>query len=246
MKKALTVIGVVVILVVIAVVWLFSSLDGIVKKQIEVVGSELTGTKVAVGSVGIKLTEGTGSISGLSIANPAGYKTDQAFRMKLLQLGIDLQSLGKSPLVLNELVIDAPKVTMEMNETGHSNLKDLSDSISANTAKADQAATEQQKETGGEPLRILIRKLVIKDVGYELHSPVKQLEKTEGTLPTITLSNVGGSKGGTPAEIGKVVINDLTRRVIKQATEAGIRSAVENTVKEKAGGLGDVLKKFGN
>lgn len=245
MKKALTVIGILVIIVAIAMFWLFSSLDGIVKKQIEVVGSELTGTKVSVGGVALELTKGKGRITGLTVANPGGYETSNAFDMKLLQLGLDLESIGKSPLILDELVIDAPRVTMETNAKGQSNLKQISDNVSANTAKADKAADEQQKAAGGEPLRILIRKLVIKDLGYQVKTPVKQLENAEGTLPTITLSNVGGKNGGTPAEIGKVVIGDLTKRVIKRAAEAGVRTAVEEKVKEKMGGLGGMLDKLG-
>lgn len=246
MKKALIAIGVVLVLVILGVTWFLGSLDGIVKKQIEVVGTELTGTKVSVGGVSIKLADGNGRITGLTVANPKGYKTGDAFSMKLLQLGIDLQSLGKSPLILNELVIDSPLVTMEMNEKGGSNLKEISDNVSSNTSAADKESSKAQQETGGEPLRILIRKLVIKDVGYAVHSQIKKLENANGTLPTITLANVGGNKGGTPGEIGKIVFRSLTERVIKQTAEAGIKSVIENKVKDSVGGLGDALKKLGN
>lgn len=247
MKKALIGIGIVLVLVVLGVTWFLGSLDGIVKNQIEVVGSELTGTKVSVGGVNIKLAEGAGQITGLTVANPKGYNADDAFSMKLLQLGIDLPSVGKSPLILNELVIDSPLVTMEINEKGGSNLKQISDSVSANTSAADKEASKAQQETGGEALRILIRKLVIKDVSYAVHGPAVKLGDVKGTLPTITMSNVGGSNGATPGEIGKIVVRDLSQRVIRQAASAGIKSVVDNKVKDTvSGGLGDVLKKFGN
>ena len=247
MKKALIGIGVVLVLVVLGVTWFLGSLDGIVKNQIEVVGSELTGTKVGVGGVSIKLADGSGTITNLTVANPKGYETDAAFSMKLLQLGIDLSSIGKNPLILNELVIDSPLVTMEMNEKGGSNLKEISDNVSANTAAADREASKAQQETGGEALRILIRKLVIKDVSYAVHSSAVKQVDVKGTLPTIAMANVGGSNGGTPGEIGKIVVRDLTQRVIKQATKEGVKKAVEDKVKDSVGsGLGDVLKKFGN
>lgn len=246
MKKALIGIAIVLVLVVLGVIWILSSLDDIVKNQIEVIGTELTGTQVGVGGVSIKLTEGTGQITGLTVASPKGYKTDDAFSMKLLQLGIDLPSVGKSPLILNELVIDSPLVTMEMNEKGGSNLQEISDNVSANTSAADKEASKAQQEAGGEPLRILIRKLIIKDVSYAIHSPVEKLDNATGTLPTITLTNVGGNNGGTPGEIGKVIIGDLAKRVIKQAAEAGIKSAVKSKLQDAGGGLGDALKKLGN
>lgn len=252
MKKALIGIGIVLVLVALGVTWFLGSLDGIVKKQIEVVGSELTGTQVGVGGVSIKLADGAGRITGLTVANPKGYKSDNAFSMKLLQLGIDLPSIGQNPLILNELVIDSPLVTMEMNEKGGSNLKDISDNASANSSAADKEASKAQQEaggqeSGGEPLRILIHKLVIKDVSYAVQGPAVKPGDVKGTLPTINMTNVGGSKGGTPGEIGKIIVRDLSQRVIKQAASAGIKSAVENKVKDAVGGgLGDALKNLVN
>ena len=245
MKKALLVVGIILVLIAVAVVWVLGSLDDIVKKQIEVVGTELTGTNVSVGGVNIELTDGSGRITGLSVANPKGYQADHAFKMKLLHLDIDLPSVGKNPLIIKELVIDAPAVNMEVNEKGGSNLKEISDNVSANTAAADKQATKTQEKTEGEALRILIRKLVIKDVGYSVHSKIEKIEDREGVLPTITLNNVGGSKGGTPGEIGKIVIGELARRVIKEAAARGIRKAVEDKVDEATGGLGGMLKKLG-
>jgi hypothetical protein len=247
MKKVLIGIGLVLVLIVFGVYWLLGSLDGIVKNQIEAIGSELTGTRVGVGGVDIELTDGAGTITGLTVANPSGYKSNPAFSMNLLKVGIDLASIGKSPLVLNELIIDAPLVTMEMNAKGASNLKEISDNVAANTASADDEAAKAQADTGREPMRILIRKLLIKDVRYAVRgSAVKDVD-VSGTLPAISMNNVGGSNGGTPGEIGKVIIRDLSERVIKQAAKEGIQTAVEDKIKkEVGGGLGDALKKLGN
>ena len=245
MKKLVIGIGIVVVLVVTVAFWFFSSLDGIVKNQIEAIGTELTGTKVSVGGVSIKLTEGVGQITKLKVANPKGYETDEALSMNLLRLGIDLPSLGKSPLILNELVIDSPTLNLEMDEKGSSNLQEISDNVTANTSAADKEASEAQQQAGGEPLRILIRKLTIKGVSYAVRSPVEKLDNAKGTLPTITMSNVGGSKGATPGEIGKIIVGKMTERVIAQAAKAGIQSAVDKKLKDVGGGLGDALKNLG-
>ena len=186
-----------------------------------------------------------GQITKLSITNPKGYKTDAAFSMNLLRPGIDLPSVGKNPLVLNELVIDSPLLNTEMNEKGASNLKEISDNLTANTSAADKEASSAQEQAGGEPLRILIRKLTIKGVSYVVRSPVEKLDNAKGTLPTITMSNVGGSKGGTPGEIGKIIVGKMTERVIAQAAKAGIESAVDKKLKDVGGGLGDALKNLG-
>ena len=245
MKKVLIGIGVVLVLVVVGVTWILSSLDSIVKQQIETIGTELTGTKVSVGGVNIGLTEGVGEITGLTVANPKGYEEDDAFRMKRLQLGIDLPSIGQNPLILNELIIDSPLVNMEVSQQGGSNLKDISDNVVANTSAADKSASEARQEAGGEPQRILIRKLLVKEVSFAIRSPIAELDEASGTLPPVTLTDVGGKNGVTPGEIAKVVVTDLVSRVTKQAAKAGIRSAVESKLKEVGGGLSDTLKRLG-
>jgi hypothetical protein len=95
------------------------------------------------------------------------------------------------------------------------------------------------------PLRILIRQLLIKDVSYVVRGPAVQ--DVDGTLPSISMTDVGGTNGGTPGEIGKVIFGDLSEREIKQAAKEGIQSAVEDKIKtDIGGGLGDALKKLGN
>ncbi len=56
--------------VAVALYLLLTNLDRIVAAAIGKYGSEATGTKVAVSSVRIELSEGAGSIRGLSVGNP--------------------------------------------------------------------------------------------------------------------------------------------------------------------------------
>jgi hypothetical protein len=232
MKKALIGLAVVLLVLGIAVVWLLRSLDEIVQSQIETVGTELTGVPVRVGSVSIELKKGAGEIRGLRIGNPQGYSRADAFDMSLLRVGIDLQSLGQQPLVLSELIIDSPAVNLEINQRGESNLQEILDKVSKNTQKADAAAETQDS---GEPMRIAIRKLLIRQVTFTESNPLEEGEPRSGTLPTIERSNVGGSDGATPAEIGKLIIGDLGGQVAKQAAKKKVMEVIE----EKAEGILD-------
>lgn len=239
MKKVLIVILVLVLLLVGAALLLLGNLDGIVKKQIEAIGTELTGVPVSVGSVALDLKSGTGQISDLRIGNPDGYKAANAFDMKTLRIGIDVGSIMKQPLVLTEVIIDSPVANMEVAESGASNLKDILDNVSANTAKADEKApaAKAPKEDGdtkadGQPMRIRIDKLLINGVTFNIDTPLEE-ETRSGTLPTIDRSNIGGSKGATPGEIGKIVIGDLSKQIIKQSAEKKLME----TITEKADGL---------
>ena len=73
-KKLLIAGGVLVVILLVAVKFLGSNLDAIVKKAITRVGPEMTGVSVDVDKVGISLADGRGEIGGLVIGNPRGTK----------------------------------------------------------------------------------------------------------------------------------------------------------------------------
>ena len=239
MKKVLIGLAVLALVVAVAVVWLMRSLDEIVENQIETIGSELTGVPVRVESVGIDLKSGAGVISDLRIANPDGYAAPDAFEMSSLHLDIDLQSLGKQPLVLDELMIDSPVVHLEINQRGRSNLKEILDNASRNTRQADAKA-----ETGesGEPMRIAIRKLLIRGATVTESNPLEEGEPRKGTLPDLVRSNVGGSKGATPGEIGEIVIGELGGETVRQAARKAAEEAVKEMIEDEAS---DLLERIG-
>ena len=64
-----------------AVYYVLSSLDGMVKTAIETYGSQATETTVLVDSVQIVLKDGSGAIRGLTVGNPQGFATPQAFSL---------------------------------------------------------------------------------------------------------------------------------------------------------------------
>jgi len=234
MKKVLIGLAVLALGVAVAVVWLLRSLDEIVENQIETIGSELAGVPVRVGSVGIDIKSGTGVINDLRIANPDGYAAPDAFEMPTLRADIDLQSLGKQPLVLDELMIDSPVVHLEINQRGRSNLKEILDNASKNTRQADAKAETAES---GEPMRIAIRKLLIQGPTFTESNPLEPGEPRKGTLPAIQRTQVGGSRGATPAEIGKIVIHELGGRIVRQAATKAAKEALKEAIEENASGL---------
>ena len=124
MKKILIGISaIVVIAAVLAVVLFLGNIDKIVKGALEDVGSELLGVPVKVASVKIELKNGSGQITGLTIANPTGYSAPNALEMEMIRFGFNLGSLGKQPIVVDELNVINPVVQLEVKEDGSLNLK---------------------------------------------------------------------------------------------------------------------------
>jgi hypothetical protein len=206
-----------------------------VKRQIELVGSELTDVPVIVGKVKIRVGQGLGDVRGLTIANPDGYVATNAFEMDQLRMNLGiLTSLTGEPLVLDELVIYYPVVNLEKNPQEGSNLKDISENTENNMAEADRKSAAEEpasEETPGAPFRIVIRRLVIEGVTLN----VRRADGTThtGTLPGIELTDVGGDEGVTPGGLGLVVIGAMAGEMLKQV--------VARELIEGAGNIRDAL-----
>lgn len=231
-------IGVVAIVVVIGVAatWLLNSLDGIVKNQIEAIGSELTGVPVTVTSVNIDIGKGIGTIAGLKIANPDGYNTDAALNLNMLRLDLDLSSLAGSPLVLEKLVIDSLEGNLELRE-GSTNLSEIVANIQSDNGEAEKKTDETES---GEPLKLSINELLISNAKIT----VTDKDVTEvKTIPTISLADVGGKNGGTPAQVSGVIVSTLISEILKEAAAQRLMKTVGDSVDEMAKGLLNSLNK---
>ena len=226
MKKLLTGLG---IAVLVSSLTACGRLNTHIDEQIEEVGSDLTEVPVDVKRVKIRLGGGSGQITGLSIANPEGYVAANAFEIGLLRLNIGLISSLLGPrVVLDELVIVSPVLTLELNDQGGSNLRDLADNVRRKLEQADSKPAQEKNKSddaAGEPVRITVRKLVIEGVTFNLRRRDGTLRS--GTLPTIELSDVGGEEGKTPAGLGAVIIVSMVGEMLKQVVAHRLAEGIE-------------------
>ena len=94
MKKGLivggAVVGLLVVLVAGVVAYVLSNLDSLVKEAVETHGSAVTQAKVTLNEVKIEATSGAGALRGLTVGNPAGFKTSSAFELGQISIKYDL------------------------------------------------------------------------------------------------------------------------------------------------------------
>ncbi|WFB36887.1 hypothetical protein P3T73_03810 [Kiritimatiellota bacterium B12222] len=246
MKKFLFVLLMLVV-VVVAVVFVFlQKLDGIVENAIETKGTEALGQKVSVAAVNIELKNGMGEISGLTIANPEGFADPDAFQMDLIRLAIDVKSISKNPVVLNELIIEAPVVSLEIQEDGSSNLDEIIAHLKAQNAKQEAqptptATAEAEKAPTAEDLLIAIGTLKIAGVELSLRHPKFGDEPKEFVLPDISLKNVGGDEGITALGLTEVVVESIAKEGAKQALKAEANKQASKLLNKASSSL---MKKF--
>jgi hypothetical protein len=216
------------------------SINEIVKEQIETQGSLATGQAVRVSAVDIKLLEGAGAISGLTLANPEGYKQPLAFSLGTVALNIDVASLTEEPYVIDSILISNPEAFVEIKPTG-SNLKDLYSAIEKNMPA--DTSPEQPGEAGPDP-RIKVNSLVLEGVALTLDLTGLGNKVHSEELPRINLGGIGGSQGLPASQLGGVIAKEITDALMDEA-KAKQKEKLAGKLKEKAAEeLGKLFGKF--
>lgn len=205
-----------------AAYFLFSNLDSLIKTAIEKYGSAATQTTVSVNGVHLSLTSGAGSISGISISNPAGYSSNQALTLGKAAVQVDTSSIaGNGPIVIDTVTIAQPHVTYEVKGLGDgSNLQTIQHNVQAYAGgSGGQQPAPQQSGSPG-------RKEIIKDLyvtGGQISVAATALNGRSLTvpLPDIHLTNIGQNSGGaTAAEVANQVLGAITSEATKAASSA--------------------------
>lgn len=222
--------------------YLFSNLNSLVADAIESNGSEVTSTDVGVSGVDISLREGRGGIRGLRVASPEGFSSGDAFSLGDITVDLDLGSVREDPVVIEEVRILAPVVRAQFAKDGSSNLEELRKRIQAYAAGASGSG---DGGGGGAAPKIRIERFSFSEGSIEVDASELGIEPRTLTLPSIELTNLGGSQGATPDAIAQEVLGELTRRAINQIArsevEGLLKDQLDETLGEKAKGLLDQI-----
>jgi len=214
-----------------------------VKSAIEQYGSEITGTRVRVGSVKITLTEGRGTIRGLRIGNPSGFSSNDAFSLGEITLDLDPGSITKNPVVIETLTIAAPQVRYEMTANAKSNV----DAILANIKKYQGSGRGQPaaEESGGEPLKLKVQKFTFQDgkVDVDVTELAGAGKDTSVALPALTMKNLGGKSGAPPGDIGAEVTRKYSEKIVAAVAKQQLQSRAGKMLEDQ-GEAGSAAKKL--
>jgi hypothetical protein len=232
----------------IIVVWvLVAKLDSLVARAIENGGSRVTGTEVTVSGVDIGIEEGSGTVSGLSVANPDAFSNRPAFHLGEITLDIDVNTIqGDGAVVVEVIRIQAPEVLLETIADGSTNLDVIRRHV--------QSVADQAKSRGGDPgagsgddsRPLLLKRIEFSDGIVRGDATALGIEPFEVRLPAFEISDVGAPNGVPPAEIGSTILVALSRK----AAEAVAREQGGKLLKEKLGEIvgekgADVLDALG-
>jgi hypothetical protein len=240
MKQKLIIAALAVLIVIAGVsVYLYNSIDTIVKNGIERYGTDVCGTKVSVGSVDISLKNGRGTIRDVRVANPGGFSHDSAVRLGEATVAIDIGSLNRDPLVIKEIRVTAPVVSAEVDEKLATNVGVIRNHVQNYQARA---ANPEKPDSGFEK-RITIRSFVVEKGVLKGDATRIGQEKGEWDLPAIELSDLGGATGTRPEGMAKVISGALFARAEQVAGDHVKAAAVQKIENEAGKKLNEILKK---
>ena len=233
--------GVLLILLALLLWFVYASIDSVVQTALETHGSRLTGTSVRLDDVDISPQSGEGTLRGLRIENPAGFSRGDAIRFGEVRLRIDVSTLVKDTLVIEEVRIDAPHVNYEVKPPGRSNIDVIRESLERHGGKGAQAG--KAKTPAQTPAPPAARRLVVRKFSFENGSVAADAralggKQFEAKLPALRLSNLGGSAGAPADEVGKTVLVAFTRAVAKSMASRGLGKLLEGNL----GGAGEAAQ----
>lgn len=219
MKKLLkiAVIGIVV-LVVLAVVVLTLTLDTAVKKGVETVGPMVIKVPVKLESAKISVLSGGGSINGLEVGNPEGFKSPTAIKVGHSSLSVSPGSVLSDKIVVKSVVVKAPEITFE-TDLKRNNLNQILKNMEDTMGGADTNAPPEQAEKASRKLQVNEFLLT----GGKINVSVTALGGKSITvpLPDISFKDLGtGPEGITAAELTRLVLKKVVEEAIPAATAA--------------------------
>ena len=236
--------GLAILLILVAsVVFVLTNLNMIVKKAIEKYGSEAAQTPVRVRQVKISLKEGSGGIYGLSVANPNGFEMKQAFYLGEAKVDIDPKSLTQEVKVIDDVIVDKPEIFVEINAENKNNLTEIQN----NLPKPPKSALKQENKSSEkkEEPKLRIRHIRFSD-GLITAKVVKLNKEYEIKMPSFEMNNLGGQSGGTPTEITKQILGEITKRAVAEVRRKGVDQGVDELKKKASSQLDKEKDKAAN
>ena len=253
MKKILLSIVILVLLAVIGgFVYLYLSLNTLVKKAIETVGPAITRTEVTLASANLSPFSGNGSLSGFEVGNPKEYNAPYALKLGSIQVSVDKASILNNPIVVNSIQIRDPHIVLIGTPTG-TNLQQIMRNIrSYETPKkkavespveqSKNSSTNQENSTSGR--KFIVKSVVISGASLDVGlSAFGQSVHQTLPLPEIRLNDLGSAgKGISEKELAEQILTPLINagidEGIKAASKQGLIQLQQNGGKE----LGNLIK----
>lgn len=229
-RRSLVTIGVGALVVAAAVVLaLVLSIDFTAARVISSQGTSVLGAKTSVGGAHIALFGGTSSVSGLRVAQPAGFGEGDMLSLDRTSVTVRLPALMGERIEIDEVALTGLAVAI-VSKDGKINLQAVADNVQKSMSDTSAKPAPAEEKPGKE---VLIRKLVVSEIDVTATgmgmtvtgNPVKV------RIPNITLENVSS------ANAEDSITSEVTSRVLQSVVSGVLKSNVEGLSDTALAGL---------
>lgn len=247
MKTLLKIVAGLLVVLLLVVVFAILNLDKGIKAAVETVGPKLTQSSVTLNDVELSLATGEGSLHGLLVGNPVGFKTPSAFSLGEIFLAVDPESLTTDTIVVKSIRIVAPEITYE-SANGTTNLAQLQKNVEQATGGAGSTDDGTDAQSDAESKKMIIRDLQINGGKLSYSNPLLGDKALALTLPDIRLTGIGEkSNGASAAEVVDQILVAINKSAAGAVANSGaLKDAgdqLKQQVEEKLGGFKSLLNK---
>ena len=225
--RLLKVLLLIVIIIAAGLFYLASNINDIVKEAIIKVGSETLTTSVTLDAVDMQLFDGRAQLSGLVVANTAGFSRPSLFEMDSIYIDFDIFSLVDRVIDLQEITIDGARITAEQ-QGGITNVQVLLENLRG-SASAPAPAAEQAGADSVAGIELLIKIGQFNFVNSATNLVTQRWGEKQVAIPDIKLRNIGGEAGVSAEDLPGVMLKPL----LKQLDNA-LKDRLQQLLKDEA------------
>lgn len=198
-----------------------SALNKGIKTGVEKFGPEVTQTPVRLDDVNISILSGNGTLTGLYVGNPEGYKSENIFALGEIDIDIDTGSVFSDKIIINKIHIKKPEISYEKTLMS-SNIKALLKNIEEFSGSSEESApdpTEEAPAADGSAQQVVIKQLIIEDGAIFVGL---MGAGTTVPLPRIEMNDIGekGNKKNM-AEVIDLVLTEVLKSIGPAIADTG-------------------------
>ncbi len=253
MKKLAMIGGVILVLIVAGVVFLYLSLNRVIRSAVETYGPEVTKSEITLGGINVSPLSGEAQLSNLVVGNPPGFKTPSAFKLGAMRVSLEVGSVLSDTIAIREIIISAPEITYELGPGG-SNIAVLQKNVQEFTGGGGKDGSGSPEAAGGGK-KVTIDRLLVENATLHVSAAILKGEAITLPLPNIEMKDIGKEKGGQGASLATVVekvLKEINRSAAKAVAKIDLKGLAEKARKETekvrkeaegaVGGIGEKLK----
>jgi hypothetical protein len=220
--------------VVAAYVFALFFVGSFVTRAVNRYGPQLTGSAVKLTAAHISPFSGQGTLDDLTVGNPPGWSSNNAFSLKKIHVSVVSSSIFSDYIVINDLEIDDPEFLYETRLVS-SNIGDLLNNI---RGRKDQSETQAKTKTGS-TVKFEVKHLLVRGGKITLSAGGQRVPLS---LPPIEMNDIGANGGVTSSELAAQVTSELLKHVAQTAIQAlgklgGGAGGAASDVLKNAGGI---------